>query len=438
MNYAATASATVKERKDISKEKTGYDPETGLIDWTITYNPLGYDVPQEYAWFTDDLSQYSTYVDGSLKVEPNKKYDVQVADDSKKFKFIFKEDINEPVKITYQSKVTKEGEKFVKNSVNSHEKIVDVNFVPDKPGGNGNGEDGPTNSSIKKTVSDDMIAEGILSWDIMINEERAMLDSWQIVDRVENGEILPSSFMVYDITANRFLTDDDYDLTYEMSNNKAVGFTLKYNNKTDHRFQIAYNTKVTDKQKNKATYTYEINKVPGEDEDSASYEPEPDPENWVSLTKSGSFIGSLYSNIDPPEFPEGAKGVSWKILINIGRKRIGTGAKLTDKIPEGQKYVPGSARLEKERWEAGPFEELPAQNVVYNEATNELEVTVPAGVSYMMRLRFDTIFEDQTTFPSGEVKNTAYYEDINTPRTEVVGSLTTGWQDNALVEKQVA
>ncbi|MGO3652159.1 Cna B-type domain-containing protein, partial [Vagococcus sp.] len=290
-------------------------------------------------------------------------------------------------------------------------------------------------------MSDKQVAEGILGWNITINQERAMLDRWQIVDHVENGEIIANSIWVQDVQGKNILTekellaDKDYELTYEMSGDKRVGFTLKYNKKTDHHFQIAYDTKVTDSQKNKAIYTYEINKVPGEDEDEASYEPKPDPENWVSLTKSGSFIDSLYSNIDPPEFPAGAKGVSWKILINIGRKKVGTGAKLTDKIPEGQKYVPGSARLEKERWEAGPFEELPAQNVVYNEATNELEVTVPAGVSYMMRLRFDTIFEDQSVFPTGEVKNTAYYEDVNTDRTAVVGSLMTGWQDNALVEK---
>lgn len=441
VNYSATASATVKERKDISKQKTDYDPETGLIDWTITYNPSGYDVPQEYAWFTDDLSQYSTFVEGSLNVEPNKAYEIEVAEDLKSFKFIFKEDIHEPVKITYQSKVTKEGANFVKNSVNSHEKIVDVNFVPEKPSGGEGGETGPTNSSIKKKVSDKQVAEGILGWNITINQERAMLDRWQIVDHVENGEIIANSIWVQDVQGKNILTekellaDKDYELTYEMSGDKRVGFTLKYNKKTDHHFQIAYDTKVTDSQKNKAIYTYEINKVPGEDEDEASYEPKPDPENWVSLTKSGSFIDSLYSNIDPPEFPAGAKGVSWKILINIGRKKVGTGAKLTDKIPEGQKYVPGSARLEKERWEAGPFEELPAQNVVYNEATNELEVTVPAGVSYMMRLRFDTIFEDQSVFPTGEVKNTAYYEDVNTDRTAVVGSLMTGWQDNALVEK---
>ncbi|MGO3170888.1 MAG: collagen binding domain-containing protein, partial [Bavariicoccus seileri] len=91
--------------------KTGtVNDDTENVDWKLTVNPAG--LPISYAKITDTLGAQSrsTYVRDSIKVDnvDNNKAKIELADDNKSFVITFDTPdgkINEPVKISYSTKV---------------------------------------------------------------------------------------------------------------------------------------------------------------------------------------------------------------------------------------------------------------------------------------------------------------------------------------------
>ncbi|MBO0477646.1 Cna B-type domain-containing protein [Vagococcus sp. DIV0080] len=430
---SASAETNSGSHSIIDKKVEHYDRDNQTISWLVTYNPGGFHIKEEDAYFHDEITN-GTLVDNSMTVEPSLKHRVDVATNKQSFDFQFETDVKEPVYIRYETKVIDTTpipnppnapiKNSVKNKVIAKEQEKEV-IQPVTPGGDGeDGEGGEgggdeTSSIIKKVREADQ--NGAI-WTLHINPENKSLDRWWVTDRVDSGSIRQSTLNVKNKYTGATVHPSEYELDWDKNEKgEVVGFTLEYNHKTSDDFEITYQTNVdrNTTQRNKAVYHYTIKGSEKEDEASTSYDPIQVGE--IGLSKSGRYI------------PE-SKEIEWTVLINNSTKvPVAPNNLLRDPILDNQTFVEGSVKYD---FMDGAWQSHYKPEITFNEEENQLEVRKLKEANNKQRIIFRTQLKDKMEILEQPIYNTAYYSDDYTDEKEATASLTIDNANDYVLRKQ--
>ena len=422
--FMLNASATANFGKEMIKKEAGiFDKKNQTVDWTVTFNPEGIAIPEKDAHFMDYIDN-GTLMEETMEVSPALPYEVIPSDDKKSFKFVFKTDVNEPVKIKYKTKITNENVSKVKNKVviGSYEKTVSKDISgPGEGDGDGENPGGDDKSQINKSVSKSD-KPGMADWTLDINKEKIALDSWSVHDKVNRGFINMDSFSLRYADGGDVPTED-YSITwYEEGKGLSRSFKLNYHKATSKHFIINYTTTLdgASSQTNGADYTYTFKGKPKFDNDSKTFVPEIIPE--IGLAKSGKF---------DPEKNE----IIWTVVVNDGKnkEKIGPDNLLIDPINDDQEYVKDSAEVFYQygtRWEP-----LQTGKVNFDQSKNQLEVSNLIETNYAHKVVFRTKLKKPSDILNKTIENTAYYTDKNTPKKPAKGTLEIANKNDLFLKK---
>lgn len=420
---SASATANKGALQLIDKKPESYDRDKQEVSWLVTYNPGSFYIKEEDANFRDEITN-GTYIEGSMTVDPDLPYSIDVADDKQSFDFQFHTDVNQPVDIRYKTKVINPDApgRVVKNKVIAKEQEKEVS-QPVIPGGGGEGEGGDGTSSIEKSVrpgGDDFSA----NWTLDINDEHKMLDKWWVTDNLDSGYIRQNTLKVKDVTAGKELRPgSDYQLEWHKnSQNEATGFTVTYDKPTSNKFKIEYQTSmaVGKDQTNHAIYHYTVNGNDKEDEDSKTRPAVKVGE--IGLSKSGKYIPDL-------------RQIEWTVIINDGTKvPVTTNNLFRDPILEDQTYVENSATysfLDGSVWQTHYKPEI-----TFNDTENQLEVRKLKETTNQQRIVFRTELKNNMEILTKTIYNTAYFSDDYTKEKDANASLTINNSNDYVLKKQ--
>ncbi|MHC6178670.1 SpaA isopeptide-forming pilin-related protein [Clostridium sp. JNZ X4-2] len=319
--------------KLISKDGT-YNSSTKQIDWTITVNESGRVI--DNAVVTDIIPEGLTLIGASVKVDGNAGSSYTML--GQLFTYSLGS-ITEKKVITFSTSV----DQNVYNSNNSptynNTAALTGDGVTDGTSAS-KGVGVPTNI-IRKTGSRYNAATGIITWTITVNDNKTNVAAGAVVtDNIPAGQTYVAGSAGIDDTSNgSFTTLSDGKVVYTFNN----GFSKTYT--------ITFQTQVTDPTHYRANY-------------SDIYS------NPVNLTADGinqdtNGTQQVTSNVITKTgegYDYSTREITWKIVVNKNAMPI-TNAVVTDVIPEGQRYVAGSASIDDGA--NGSFTTLSDNQVIY-------------------------------------------------------------------------
>lgn len=345
----AGASITAKYNKALEKLAPAYDPATQEFKWTIKYNYVEFDVPENEATVTDSFTSNMILKDESVvlnKVSFNENGDPIVgeplvegqdyrlipAGDGKGFKIEFIGNVDYAVDIHYSTKVDEEvtGNQVYKNQVTDGTGNQSVN----------QGE--AHQQGLIKNIGDINYNSKTIAWEIKVNMNGYELNNWSMSDQMSPGLKLAlgaRSFVMRDLNTGSLLEQGiDYEFVYDEAAGKIDIKLIGNYARTNHKFIINYNTKFDTAVLNEAGYDKFFN-------DASS--------KWIN--QDGSDLGSSDHEEFSPRPEESADGfkngnynaktktITWTLGLNYNRQELGD-VTITDPITSNQKFVSGSLK----------------------------------------------------------------------------------------------
>lgn len=359
----AQATVSANFGKMIDKKGSTYDPSTRLITWQVQYNYGGRTIPAGDAW-VEDICDYPDleFIADSVTVQKMKfdskgnavvesglsegagagQYTFSQDLGSKSIKVGFNSDVDYPVLITYQTKVT--------SVIDANKTYVNTAITSGNPPSIAHDRITVGQHNLVKTVDGVDIANKTITWKIDINKSRYPMQSFTLTDTlvlglshtISNG----ANIEVHDVTAGKAVpeagdfTGDGYTLRLSTdSSGNHIGFNLAFvgsYGSTDHEFAITYKT------------SYD-----------AMHNPPDGSQEFVNIASSSWYdaSGGHHSNTGrasyrptPPDGSNGMKSgsynavdkkITWSVLVNYARTGL-KGASISDMILPGQTFVDGS------------------------------------------------------------------------------------------------
>ncbi|MBO0440789.1 Cna B-type domain-containing protein [Candidatus Enterococcus ikei] len=416
----ATASTSLEEHVDISKKAGDFDEKTQEITWTVTFNPSGRHIPKEEAKFTDIVGSQQDFIKDSLTVSPFAPYTVTEIKEG--FEFQFEQDVDQPIDITYKTKVTyrpREGTSISNTVYHGKHHISVPKEIP------GTGEEPPEPES---TVSKDYVWDqqsNELDWTILFNQNNRTISKWFITDKLSTGYIFDQTILVTDRTSNKQLIENqDYSLKLIKENGEVKGFEIRYlsEEETNHTFQINYKSHFDDnvEHMNNCIYRYTQG---GEEKEGHTGKVFFRQKNSISANKFGTYL---------PETQE----VEWRIGVNEIQYKINKNSIIEDPIPDDQEYVEGSVEILQQEFEGTSYKPTEKATVRFDQAENKIKANFDEGAKYRFLIVFRTTLKNKEDILKKKIKNVAYYEDDYTPRKAVEASVDYSVGQEMVVRKE--
>nr|MBO1354700.1 Cna B-type domain-containing protein [Enterococcus sp. DIV0212c] len=416
----ATASTSLQEHVDISKKAGDFDEKTQEISWTVTFNPNGRHIPKEEAKFTDIVGPQQDFIKDSLTVSPSVPYTVTEIKEG--FEFQFEQDVDQPIDITYKTKVTyrpREGTSISNTVYHGKHHISVPKEIP------GTGEEPPEPES---TVSKDYVWDqqsNELDWTILFNQNRRTVSKWFITDKLSTGYIFDQTILVTDRTSNKQLIENqDYSLKLIKENGEVKGFEIRYlsEEETNHTFQINYKSHFDDnvEHMNNCIYRYTQG---GEEKEGHTGKVFFRQKNSISANKFGTYL---------PETQE----VEWRIGVNEIQYKINKNSIIEDPIPDDQEYVEGSVEILQQEFEGTSYKPTEKATVRFDQAENKIKANFDEGAKYRFLIVFRTTLKNKEDILKKKIKNIAYYEDDYTPRKAVEATVDYSVGQELVVRKE--
>lgn len=446
----AKASVTTTYGKPVEKNMVGYDPNNQVFNWTIKYNYDEKTILKDRATIVDTISNNMELVDDSLKIYPitfdSKGNEVKGAPlvegtdfelvpdpDGHGFKVKFLHDIDQAVKIEYQTKV---------NEIVTDPTQVD-NSVSTGTGGTGDDSGTAQQQNVIKKLTDVDYSDHVAGWKITVNKNHYYMKDLILTDTYSpipglsmmtnpDGSL---DFQIRDVSQNKVLEQGrDYEIELtKNSEGQETGFKVVFigdYNPTSSEFVIDYHTNfdVTlldpadpdlDHFKNnmRADWKDEQNNDHHSDDEEDF---KPDDPYQLNAQKSGQYNAKT-------------KEITWTIAVNLSGNTL-SNAQLIDKMIENQVYVSGSVNIfEAEVKKDGTVVKKQPETVVNDDMkkinepndTNDqtLNVDFPEGVKSTYLIEFKTSVEDKIIEGSNYYDNVAQYENSNNKR-DVTGEVS--------------
>lgn len=246
---------------------------------------------------------------------------------------------------------------------NSSPVVINVNFEQPEP----------PNASVEKYGEYDA-SKNEITWEVLVNPENVKVNNVQIVDKISEGqEFISGSVRING--ANADASNYSYD---------GASSTLTYNFPTEiNSYQtVTFKTKV-------------VNPKAFESEGATVYE-----KNKATFYHDGTFIESNEATVGiftdfirkDGSYDAATKRINWTIYVNNNAQSI-PNAEVTDDIPEGLIFVPGSLKVDGKE-EAANYT-LTGQKLVY---------TFPGAIDKPHVIEFSTDVTDENAFNSNDKK----------------------------------
>ncbi|WP_313630719.1 Cna B-type domain-containing protein [Enterococcus devriesei] len=440
----ANATATFNSASTLKKTAGKYDATNEVIPWTITFTKSGMDIPADTK-FIDvmtngqkpadaagnvlTLAQLQKMIsDAFNKGGSNSGKTVLATESANGYTLTFPEGISDSFNFTMYTS-TKGG------SAASYNNSIKWNGTGDNP----NVPIPHDNSGVIKssdkgtgTISPEK-NDGKVTWTITVNSEHAMLDSWYISDTLTNStwDGKSSSITVKEVKKgqedNAATIVDSKDYTVSDITDKK--FKLDYNNKSDSKFIITYQSNydknsLSTTVKNNVTYRYTQGGRSWSSSKDSSFQTPGDQRKKIAGNKGG-------------EFNAVTNQVIWTIGLNTSTAvPYGDNAVLTDPIPTGQVYDSSVTPLVKDTAgnavagftfklvEKGETETF--NGVTVNGGANGVLVVTgfKKGAADQYKVTFTTkVVTDKDTIAAGSATNKAYYQDDTNQPLEVTATV---------------
>lgn len=316
------------QQPDPTIVKSGsYDPLTDEITWTIMVNEEG--VRLNNAIVEDIIKSGQVFVDNSVTINgsmavPGTDY---TYDSTSKNLSVNLGDITSQQVISFKTSVKEDLATKPQGSYNyNNEALLKYEDKGDPKSTTSNAETIPVSVSyISKNGTYDPINK-VINWTIKVNESGRTINNAVITDSIPEGLTLIDGTVK--LNGQDKVKDIDYtisgqDFTYDLGNINSME-TITFSTAVD---PDVYNSNNSQNYNNTAILSGDG--VP-------------------SGTSSSIGVGVTTNIIQKQGYGyDAATGIiTWKITVNNNKTKVAAGAVVTDNIPIGQIYVPGSAKLD--------------------------------------------------------------------------------------------
>ncbi|WP_407855093.1 Cna B-type domain-containing protein [Enterococcus hailinensis] len=411
----ADATVTFSSASSIAKSGTGITSVDGksVANWTIAFRKSGIDLPAGTK-FVDQIGQSQSLTDEKgdaineealqtlLQAEftangKNEGKTISLTkDNNQTYSLVFPEGISDSFDLTLHTSVTGADTSY-SNKINWHNQGNEAKNKFENPGsGIVKTSDKGGNGTILSTDKND----GNVTWTVKVNSEHKSIDSWQVVDTLENAKYNKDDIKIEEVEKSESTPKEvSKDFTIDYSD---TSFTLNYKKKTTSEFIITYSgtyaaSKLDQDISNTAVYHYTQNGKTWTNDAKNDFKTPGDQRQAISLSKGGTY--NAVNNT-----------VGWEINVNTGNVPYGKDGKLTDKIPADQTYN-NDAKVED-----SSGKEVTGLKTEYKDET--LTVSgFPAGAKDNYKIVFTTkVNTEKDQLAVGSAKNTAEYTDnLNKP-----------------------
>ncbi|MEY7999714.1 SpaA isopeptide-forming pilin-related protein [Clostridium sp. Mt-5] len=310
---------------DASVTKSGsYDKATDEITWTIIANKEN--IQANDATITDTISDDGqVFVPGSITINGTSVDDTYYDSSTKALTF-GPGNIDTKQTITYRTSVKDFLAAKLQGTYNFNNtadfSYNDYKSAPHTETVNASAVSA-TVTYISKTGSYDP-ANKKINWTITVNEDAKTINNAVVTDVIPGGLTVDTSSISVKDEYGTPLTSPDYsgNITFNLGNITGKR-TITYSTSVD---PTVYNSNNSKTYTNNATFTG----------------------NGSTLGTSGDGVG-VNPNIIAKEgigYDPSTGIITWKITVNSNKTNVAAGATVTDTIPVGQTYVPGSAKLD--------------------------------------------------------------------------------------------
>ncbi|NLU08569.1 MAG: hypothetical protein GXW91_10155 [Clostridiales bacterium] len=318
-----TVDVNFEQPKPSITKDGGYDPATDEITWQITVNKENVNVTN--ASVEDTINAGQVFVPNSVTVNgsPADASDYSYDPSSKKFIYNFG-NINTQQVIAFKTSIHDDLAAQGQGSY-KYNNTADLNYTdngtPQTIISNTKTVNVPVKLISKNGHYDE--ANKKIDWTITVNESRRAIDNAVVTDMIPEGLTLIDDSVKVDGAAGSSYTILGQLFTYSLGSiteKKVITFSTSVD-------QSVYNSNNHKNYNNTASLTG--NGVPDGTSDSVGVGVSP---NIIQKTGSG--------------YDASTGIITWTITVNGNKTNVAAGAKVTDTIPVGQKYVAGSAKLD--------------------------------------------------------------------------------------------
>lgn len=378
--------------KLLTKTKPAYNATEQSFTWTVQYNYGEKTI--ENPRLVDIFDENLEYVEGTLVItdlnDQPVEYDYSLTNNpTNQLEIQFNESVSKALKISYKTKV-KEGKLILENE--DFENSISSGDVE-----SGNTGTAQPRMIIKSSPEIDY-QNKYITWAVDVNVNQYQMSNYSITDSYLYGglELLESSFEIYDVTLNKWVDSENYELVKTFSGSTETGFTLSFTGQyatTSNRLRISYKTAydVNDltagngsvfRNHAKLTWTDQYN---SEHSHSSQADRSINYQTINNGQKSGNYNAQT-------------KEITWKVDVNYNSETL-SNAKVTDKIQDGQKYVNGSLVIKTYTVNrdgtlslSGQADDLSQFNVTYPSEENSytLSVSLPDESDLKYSIEFRT------------------------------------------------
>lgn len=369
---------------DYIRKNGNYDATTKKINWIIYVNNNAQYIPN--AVVTDDIPEGLTLTKGSVKLNG-----VEITNytmEGQKFTYSFPTAINEPHQITFSTDVTDPG---AYNSNNSQQYRNTATLTGTGVPSNASDSKGVgvPSSVIRKDGLGYNATTGEITWRIIINSNKTIIDNAIVKDEIRLGQeyVEGSAKIDNGADANGF----NYIKADQNDKEKTGTLTYKFNKQINDTYTITFRTKVTDPKvfagnTNKDYYNVAIltgDNIP--------------PSNHQGTQR----VQSQVINKASADFDYTTREITWRIVVNKN-KMILSNAHVIDVISEGQEFIDDSVMINGANADKA--------NYSYDKKTNTLRYNFPPKIDSQQIITFKTKIKDLSEFATNgekQYQNTA-------------------------------
>ncbi|WP_027634360.1 SpaA isopeptide-forming pilin-related protein [Clostridium hydrogeniformans] len=319
--------ASVEVVADYIRKNGSYDPNTKRINWVIDVNNNSRHIPN--AVVIDTIPDGLTITNGSVMIDGVQTNDYEM--EGQKFIYKFKEEINEPHRITFSTDVTDE-EAHNSNTSKRYNNTVKItgDGVPD------NAVDskiiGVPTSIIKKQGVGYDSSTGEITWKITVNSNKITINNAVVTDNIRVGqEFVEGSASISNGASNDGFT---YTKAAEVDKDKTGTLTYKFDKPISEVYTITFKTKVTDPNVyagNRDENYYNVATLTGDNIRTSNDQGEQRVFSRV-IDKRGS------------DYDYKTREITWRVVVNENNTKL-PNAYIIDTINSGQDFIHDSLTL---------------------------------------------------------------------------------------------
>lgn len=316
---------------------SGYNPADDTITWQITVNSEGVNVNNTVV--TDTIADVQKFVPGSVEINSIPAAD-SYDDSTKKLTFNLG-NINSKQVITYKTSVHDDLATKAQGTYN-YSNTASLNY--DKSGTpvsiTSNTKSVPVSVKYISKAGTYNASTKQIDWTITVNESGRTINNAVVTDTIPAGLTIDTSTIKLNSNPGTGYTVSGQDFTYNLGNISSLQ-TIKFSTSVD---SAVYNSNNAKNYSNTAYLT-------GDGVPAGTY-------GSKGVGVNPSIIKKVGTGYDA------SKGIiSWKITVNNDNTNVASNAVITDTIPAGQTYIPGSASIDDNS--NGSFTTLEDGKVVY-------------------------------------------------------------------------